>query len=325
MTAFEQEFRIRARLDGLMTRMLLTGLAGVVLCVVGVFGLRPALRYGLAVLAGGTPEVPDLHVPPQLQSYGFAGLLAMMFWCFLAVSLAGLSSGALPRRKVLLALLITASTGIMAVSLADHTEPPLFVLPSKLEREVNQGRLSSALLWLKDSGTDLELIDSVNYVRAQIALRDKSGTLPFAETAGPVLDYTDKVLYTQRSTLRPEGHPGLQGHPVGQFRAEVLYALDHRLNGEPRSAVGIQFEQHLAREGIAGPRAAALRTLVLRGGLLLLGMLLCRLWWVMARRIEDIELMLQPAEPLLAPVPVAAMAAPTARAPVTGAAARAAE
>lgn len=302
MTAFDQEFRIQARLSGLVTRMLATGLAGLLLCVVGVFGLRPALRYGLSLLAGGAPDVPDLHVPSQLQSLGFGAMLGVMFWTFLAFSLAGLSTRALSRRHARLALVVTACTGLMGIALADYTAQPLFVLPSKLERQVNRGSLSEPLLWLKDTGTDNALVDSVKYVRAQIALRDRSGTLTLPETAGPVLDYADQVLYTRRATLTPGGRPGLQGHPVGEFRAEVLYALDRRLNGEPRSAVGMQFEKRLAQAGLAGRRTEALRTLTLRGGVLLLGMLLCRLWWVMAQRIEDIERMLQSSAPVM-PMP----------------------
>lgn len=292
---FDHDLRIESsiRLQGLRKRSIAIGVVALGLWLLGSWGLLSAARQLVPQWLGAPADIPALHIPDSLIPFHFSGGLSFLFWLLLMGGMAAVSTGMVRRSLVMGAVVVAICIGAMAAVSAPYSRSPLHIFPSQLERDVNGGEFVRPLRWLDGEGSHYASKEQVMYVKAQIALRD-SAKMELLESSGiTLLKLVDDVLY-KMEIGEESGSMGFMkvSYFALNFRAEIIYELDHRVNGFPATAVGIEVEKLRANDKGLWHSSGVMA--ILSAAVLMLGLLLCRLWWGVRQRISLIDSYLAP-------------------------------
>lgn len=287
MTTFHDRDDLQHRLDQLRLRTFLLASVALGLVLGGLLGMQEVMLSLFAQLFGLPADLPPLHIPAALVEGGASQSLAMVFWFCLVGMLIALSAGALRPLQALLVLAAVAGTGGVAVALTPYSASPLLVLPSQLERDISRGDFAGAVLWLQEQQKVIDKRYDSHYVRAQISLREGAGTGLLEADGAYLLQNVEGVLFgvdPVSGAAAAEPSRSLGNNSVGDYRAEIIYEVDRRVNGEPMTIIGMEYARLKARGLPPGWVGGALH-----GAVLLLGLFLFRAWWGMRRRIVVID------------------------------------
>ncbi|WP_428717598.1 hypothetical protein [Undibacterium curvum] len=269
------------RLHSFKMRTLLTALLGFGFgfLALKLFG-APLARISAATLgmAFGQTEMPALHVPFEISSTTSEWLPQSAFLSVGGLTIIGFSNGVFGRVNAKIVMLLPLSVGLASLMFLPDSNGWLNIFPGKLEMAIMRGKFDQADRLLKT--TKLHQAQH-QYLQAQIALRSKD-TLALHTYGESVLLLADQWAYRQI----PNGDLGtLQS--VVNFRPEVIYALDHALNGSPQTHVGMEWQRQ--SHGILHTWIGTIVQLVLATLSLLTSAMLFKLWDQMRNRIRLIQ------------------------------------
>ena len=226
---------LEGRIRRLRWRTIAVGIVGALAALAGLLLLGAALSDAYRETFRGSGDVQlAFHLPSALR----AERLNLLPWLCVGLAIVGtwgMSTGRIRRLYCLVAYALMAATAIADVAFATPMRQPLFHLPSGIERMFNEGRFTEVER-LVDEQPDRSV--AAAYVKAQIGLRVGDRRM-VVKHGTSLLELVDRFVY------RIDADPAEQmvlAEQVGDFRADVVHAIDRAIHGAPVGQVGLTVE-----------------------------------------------------------------------------------
>jgi hypothetical protein len=270
------------QLTGLTFRTLLVACGAFVCGALGLWLLSSPLHAVSGWVLGAMAQqgnLPLADVPAGVLAENLLSVPEAAFLLISVLAVGGFSMGKFGRTSILVVMVPPLLAGAVSIYAAPPSVHWMYLLPSKLERDIMLGQYSVVDEILSRPATNPEF---AQYVRAQEALwkGDQKALRTYGE---PVLEAADQWAYG----LRASGE--WQFPEVIQFRPEVIYAIDVALNGQPLTHVGLKWSEEQGVRGNVGSSISTLLMLGLALSLLVASIVQLAMWNGMRLRIGAIR------------------------------------